>query len=154
VADVRRPCRRNSRLWAVRSAVVAAAWACSSVIPDSAVAGSCRRDVVAQIRMASGQVCWSYRGAATSFVGDFGVGQRITVEMIGEASDYDPRSGSVATVTRPRDPNVEGPGGFFFGDAEAPGLLTFVAPTNGTYHFSFSPCAMWGAEGAAKICAR
>jgi hypothetical protein len=104
--------------------------------------------------MAPGQVCWSYRGDATIFVGKFGVGQAITTQMIGEASDYDPRSGSIATVTRPRDPNVEGPGGFFFGDAEAPGLLTFFTPANGTYRFSFSPCAMWGAQGAVRICAR
>jgi hypothetical protein len=60
----------------------------------------------------------------------------------------------VATVPRPRDPNVEGPGGFFFGEAQAPGELTFVAPANGTYRFSFSPCALWGAPGAVKICAR
>ena len=103
--------------------------------------------------MASGQVCWSYRGAATTFVGRFGVGKTITAHMIGEASDYDPRNGSVATVSRPRDPNVEGPGGFFFADPQAPGLLTFVAPTNGTYRFSFSPCAMWGAPGVVRICA-
>jgi hypothetical protein len=133
---------------------LAAAGAIGPVIPDSAVAGSCRNDVAAQIHMAPGQLCWSYRGAATAFVGRFGVGQAITAQMIGEASDYDPRSGSVATVTRPRDPNVEGPGGFFFGDAQAPGLLTFVAPANGSYRFSFSPCAMWGAPGEVKICAR
>ena len=39
--------------------------------------------------------------------------------MMGEASDYDPRSGRVVTTWRARDPNVEGPGGFFFADAEA-----------------------------------
>jgi hypothetical protein len=104
--------------------------------------------------MAAGQVCWSYRGAATTFVGRFSVGKTISAQMIGEASDYDPRSGSVATVSRPRDPNVEGPGGFFFADAQAPGLLTFIAPANGSYRFSFSPCAMWGAEGTVRICAR
>jgi hypothetical protein len=32
--------------------------------------------------------------------------------------------------------------------------LTFVAPSNGTYRFSFSPCAMWGALGVVRICAR
>jgi len=71
-----------------------------------------------------------------------------------EASEYDPRSGRVATVWRARDSNVEGPGGFFFGAAQAAGELTFVAPANGPYRFSFSPCAMWGAPGAVKICAR
>jgi hypothetical protein len=30
--------------------------------------------------------------------------------MTREAIDYDPRSGSAVTVSRPRDPNVEGPG--------------------------------------------
>jgi hypothetical protein len=151
VADVRRlRARRASRLGAVRCAALTYGLA----IPVSALASSCSKDVVAQIRMASGQVCWSYRGAATTFVGRFSVGKTITAQMIGEASDYDPRSGNVATVSRPRDPNVEGPGGFFFADAEAPGLLTFVAPANGTYRFSFSPCATWGAPGSVKICAR
>jgi hypothetical protein len=32
--------------------------------------------------------------------------------------------------------------------------MTFVAPATGTYRFSFSPCAMWGAPGAVTICAR
>jgi hypothetical protein len=104
--------------------------------------------------MIAGQACWSYRGAATTFVGKFGVGQTITAQMIGEVSDYDPRSGGVATVSRPRDPNVEGLGGFYFADAQAPGLMTFIAPANGTYRFSFSPCAMWGTQGSVKICAR
>ena len=106
------------------------------------------------IEMAPGQICWTYRGAATTFVGDLGHGQAVTVQMMGQASDYDPRSGHVVTNWRARDPNVEGPGGFFFADAEAPGALTFRAPANGTYRFSFSPCAMWGAPGAVKICAR
>ncbi len=104
--------------------------------------------------MAAGQVCWTYRGAATTFVGSFSSGQAITAQMIGQASEYDPRSGRVATVWRPRDPNVEGPGGFFFGAVQAPGQLTFVAPANGPYRFSFSPCAMGGAPGAVRICAR
>ena len=104
--------------------------------------------------MAAGKACWSYRGAATTFIGDFGHGRTIAVQMMGQASEYDPRSGHVASFWRPRDPNVEGPGGFFDGDAEAPGMLTFRTPANGTYRFSFSPCAMWGASGAVRICAR
>ncbi len=119
-----------------------------------ALASSCKLDVAVRIEMAPGQTCWTYRGAATTFVGDFYNGQTIAAHMIGKAADYDPRTGQVATVWRPRDPNVEGPGGFFFGDAEAPGLLTFRTPANGTYRFSVSPCAMWGAPGAVRICAR
>ncbi len=119
----------------------------------AARASSCDREIVVRIQMA-GQACWSYRGPAATFVGDFSHGQRIAAQMMGRASEYDPRSGRVATLWRARDPNVEGAGGFFLSDAEAPGALTFVAPANGTYRFSFSPCAMWGAPGAVKICAR
>jgi hypothetical protein len=117
-------------------------------------ASSCGREVAAQIRLTSGRVCWTYRGSATLFIGKFSSGQTISAQMTGEATDYDPRSGGAATVSRPRDPNVEGPGGFFFGVPDGPGVLTFVAPATGTYRFSFSPCAMWGAPGAVRICAR
>ena len=142
-------------LWRrTQNAVLTTALACVPFISDLARASSCNKDVVAPIQMAAGQVCWTYRGAATTFVGSFSSGQAISAQMTGEASEYDPRSGRVATVWRPRDPNVEGPGGFFFGAAQAPGVLTFVAPANGPYRFSFSPCAMWGAFGAVKICAR
>jgi hypothetical protein len=137
-----------------QNAVLAAALACVPLLPGLARASSCNKDVVAAIQMAAGQVCWVYRGAATTFVGSFSSGQAISAQMVGEASEYDPRSGRVATEWRPRDPNVEGPGGFFFGAAQAPGELTFVAPATGPYRFSFSPCAMWGAPGAVKICAR
>jgi hypothetical protein len=72
--------------------------------------------------------------------------------MTGLTSDYDPRRGRVAMVSRPRDPNVERSGGFFFGAAPAPGVLTFVAPANCTYRFSFSPYAMEAAPGTLTIC--
>lgn len=126
----------------------------AALFPAPASASACDREVVAHIKMPAGQKCWAYRGVATAFVGDFSHGQTISALMSGEQAEYDPRSGQVATATRPRDPNVEGPGGFFFGDAEAPGALTFVAPANGTYRFSFSPCAMWHAPGTVKICAK
>ena len=48
--------------------------------------------------------------------------------MTGEAADYDPRNGSTSTVSRPRDPNVEGPGGYFFAVPDAPGVLTLSPP--------------------------
>jgi hypothetical protein len=123
-------------------------------LPAAAQASACDKDVVVPIRMAPGQACWAYRGAATTFVGDFSNGKRVLVEMRGLMTEYEPRSGASETFWRARDPNVEGPGGFFFGDAEAPGELTFVTPVHGTYRFSFSPCAMWGAPGMVKICAR
>jgi hypothetical protein len=136
----------------VEFTVAAVALACAPT--SSALASACESEIVVRIQMAPGQACWSYRGAATTFAGDFSHGQRIAVQMMGLASEFDPRSGRIASFWRPRDPNVEGPGGFFFGAAEAPGALTFVTPTNGTYRFSFSPCAMWGAPGAVKICAK
>jgi hypothetical protein len=124
-----------------------------SALSTSAVAASCSREVVAQIRFTGRQACWTYRGSATLFTGKFSSGQTVSAQMTGEAIDYDPRSGRAATVSRPRDPNVEGPGGFFFGVPDGPGVLTFVAPATGTYRFSFSPCAMWGGRGAVRICA-
>ncbi len=120
----------------------------------AARASSCDREIVVRIQREAGQACWTYRGPATTFVGRFSHGQRIAAQMLGRESEDDPRSGRVVLSWRPRDPNVEGPGGFFFGAAQAPGVLTFVAPANGIYRFSFSPCAMWGAPGAVQICAR
>jgi hypothetical protein len=66
----------------------AAALACAS--PTPALASSCSRDVVVRIEMAPGQICWTYRGAATTFIGDLGHGQTVAVQMMGEAADYDP----------------------------------------------------------------
>ncbi len=126
----------------------------ATVSAASAFASACDHPSIARIRMPPGRACWTYHGAATTFVGDFSHGQTITAEMRGQAAEMDPRSGQVTTFWRPRDPNVEGPGGYYFGDAQAPGALTFVAPSNGAYRLSFSPCAMWGAPGAVKICAK
>jgi hypothetical protein len=135
------------------SIALAAAVVLTSALSTSARATSCSREVAAQIRFPSGKACWTYRGPATLFVGKFSSGQTISAQMTGEATDYDPRSGDTTNVSRPRDPNVEGPGGYFFAVPDAPGVMTFVAPATGTYRFSFSPCAMWGARGAVKICA-
>ena len=138
-----------------RIALFAAALASMAALsPEATFASGCERETVARIKTPPGQSCWVYRGDATTFVGKFSNGQRISAEMRGEETEYDPRSGAAATAWRARDPNVEGPGGFYFGDAQAPGMLSFVAPANGTYRFSFSPCAMWGAPGMVKICSR
>jgi hypothetical protein len=136
------------------SIALAAALTLAPAHSTSALATSCSREVAARIRFPAHQACWTYRGPATLFVGKFSSGQAISAQMTGGATDYDPRDGSTATVSRPRDPNVEGPGGYFFAVPDAPGVMTFVAPATGTYRFSFSPCAMWGAPGAVKICAR
>ncbi len=130
-----------------QNTVLAVGLACVPSISGLARASSCNKDVVAPIEMTLGQVCWIYRGAATTFVGSFSSGQAITAQMIGQASEYDPRSGRVATVWRPRDLKVEA-GRFLLRAAQAPGELTFVAPANGPYRFSFSPCAMGGRSGS------
>src|SRR6202041_1345172 len=137
---------------AVSLLALVGALSCAGAAPSHA--SSCDKEVAAQIRFPVRQACWTYRGPATLFVGKFSSGQTISAQMTGEATDYDPRSGSVATVSRPRDPNVEGPGGYFDGVPDGPGTMTFVAPATGTYRFSFSPCAMWGAPGVVRICAR
>ena len=137
---------------AVSLLALVGALSCAGAAPSRA--SSCDKEVAARIRFPARQACWTYRGPATLFVGKFSSGQTISAHMTGEATDYDPRDGSAATVSRPRDPNVEGPGGYFFAVPDAPGVMTFVAPATGTYRFSFSPCAMWGAPGAVKICAR
>jgi hypothetical protein len=137
-----------------RRPIALAAVVSVSALSTSALATSCSREVVAQIRFTGRQACWTYRGAATLFIGKFSSGQAVSAQMSGEATDYDPRSGGVAAVSRPRDPNVEGPGGYFYGVPDRPGVMTFVAPATGTYRLSFSPCAMWGAPGVVKICAR
>ncbi len=147
VGDVRKVGGRRRR------AAVIAAFVLVPALSGPALATSCSREAAARIRFPGRQACWTYRGPATLFVGKFSSGQTVSAHMMGEATDYDPRNGSAATVSRPRDPNVEGPGGYFFAVPDAPGDLTFVAPATGTYRFSFSPCAMWGAEGVVKICA-
>jgi len=150
---MRRPADVARDAWRRGRAALAALTAFAPALPASAAAASCSPEVAAQIRFSAGHACWTYRGRATLFVGDFSTGATVSAQMIGEATEYNPRSGRARTVSRPRDPNVEGPGGFYFGDAQAPGLLTFVVPATGTYRFSFAPCAMWGAPGAVRICA-
>ena len=131
-----------------------AALAASSMASAVAHAGACHGDTTVRIERAPDDKCWIYRGEATTFIGAFAYGERIAIWMSGEHSDYDPRTGHKVTSWRPRDPNVEGPGGFFTGAAEAPGSLSFTAPASGTYRVSFAPCAMWGARGVVKICVR
>ena len=115
---------RSDRL--IRFTLSAAIAGASGTSP--AHAKSCNHEIIARVQMAAGEACWTYRGTATTFVGEFSHGQRIAAQMVGQASEADPRSGRIVTSWRPRDPNVEGPGGFFFGDAQAPGDLAFVAP--------------------------
>jgi hypothetical protein len=104
---------------AVSLLALVGALSCAGAAPSHA--SSCDKEVAARIRFPARQACWTYRGPATLFVGKFSSGQTISAQMTGEATDYDPRSGDATTVSRPRDPNVEGPGGYFFAVPDAPG---------------------------------
>jgi hypothetical protein len=94
----------------MQRAALSVAMAFVLALSTSALATSRNHEVAAQIRFTGRQVCWTYRGSATSFIGKFSSGQTVSAQMTREAIDYDPRSGSAVTVSRPRDPNVEGPG--------------------------------------------
>jgi hypothetical protein len=125
--------------------------------PTRAFASSCVDEKIAPIRFAKGKSCWVYEGDATEFVGSFGAGQHVDVQMNGLA--YSANGDSVEpedlTVTwDPRSPDVSGPGNFYFGDAGADGSLHATLPVAGKYAFGFSPCAMWHAFGRVVICAR
>jgi hypothetical protein len=95
----------------MQRAALSVAMAFVLALSTSALATSGNHEVVAQIRFTGRQVCWTYRGSATSFIGKFSSGQTVSAQLTGEAIDYDPRSGRAVTVSRPRDPNAEGPGG-------------------------------------------
>ena len=74
--------------------------------------------------------------------------------MTGEATDYDPRDGSTATVSRPRDPNVEGPGGYFFGVPDAPGVMTFRRSRDRNLSLQLLTLRDVGRARRVRICAR
>ena len=73
-----------------RRSALAVALVLVPTFSSSALAASCSRDVVAQIRVPPGKACWAYRGSATSFIGTFSSGQTVSAQMTGEATDYDP----------------------------------------------------------------
>ncbi len=88
----------------------AAALALAGAPTSPALASSCDREIVVHIKMVPGKACWSYRGAATMFVGDFSHGARIAAQMMGLASETDPRSGRVATFLAGPRPQRRRPG--------------------------------------------
>ena len=72
----------------MQRAALAAAVAFVLALSTSALATSCSRDVVAQIQFTGRQICWTYRGSATSFIGKFLSGQTVSAQMTGGAMDY------------------------------------------------------------------
>jgi len=59
---------------------IAAAVALAGALTPPAQASSCDREIAERIQMADGQACWTYLGAATTFVGAFSHGQRIAAQ--------------------------------------------------------------------------
>ena len=60
------------------------------LIPGVAWSSACNEEVVVEIHMAAGDLCWDYRGNATTFVGKFAGGQNVEVRMSGESAQFDP----------------------------------------------------------------
>jgi hypothetical protein len=136
----------------LRAAAIAASLVIGTAVPSgSANASSCVNPVTVSIQFQRGARCWTYRGDATHFVGQFRAGQTVVVSSTGIANFGD-GSWEWQTTTI-RDVSAEGPGGTFIDPDEA-GESSFRAPRTGRYTFSFSPCAMWRAPGVFVVCAR
>ena len=137
----------------VCSSCIALSIAALALAPGTARSSGCTKEIVAEIRMATGDRCWVYSGHATTFTGEFSRGQTVEVQMSGEAFDYDPATKKDVKSWQPRAPTVEGPGEFSTEAEMDSNVLNFRTPANGTYRISFYPCAMWGGQGEVRICA-
>ena len=91
------------------------------------------------------QACWFYRGVAMTFVGEFSHGARIATQMMGRASEAGLLAGPRSQRRRP--------GRLLLRRRRRARSAEFVAPANGTYRFSFSPCRC-GASAARSRFAR
>jgi hypothetical protein len=137
----------------IGSSCIALSFAALAFAPGTARSSACNEEIVVEIRMATGDRCWAYRGNATTFTGKFSQGQNVEVRMSGEAFEYDPATQKDVKSWQPRSPTVEGPGGFSTEAGMDSNVLNFRTPASGTYRISFSPCAMWGGQGEVRICA-
>ena len=118
--------------------------------PTPSLASSCVNAVSVNIQFQRGARCWTYRGDATHFVGQFRAGQTVFASSTGMASFGDGQWEWMTTTVR--DVSAEGPGGTFIDvNEDEP---SFRVPRTGRYTFSFSPCAMWRAPGTFVVCAR
>jgi hypothetical protein len=138
----------------LRSAFFGLCAAMTALWPLQAEASACNNEIIAHIAFAKGQMCWRYHGNATTFVGTFAAGQKVSVTMRGLETDYDPKTGHNVTFMANRSPDVSGPDKFYVMADIDKATLDFVTPAAGGYRFGFSPCAMWGAPGDVEICAR
>lgn len=117
-----------------------------------AQASSCRDPAIRKIVFPKGAVCWSYRGKATHFVGQFAKGQVLSVRMRGELQEFDERTKKIVTRWDIREPAVSGPGNFMAEPQAGTGKLEATLPASGQYEIGFYPCAMWHYRGEVEIC--
>lgn len=110
-----------------------------------AIASSCTTDIRQPISFAPGSYCWSFKGKATTFYGNFGVGQRITVT----ASGWNSQFGSWEALSLGAGDGNK----FYVSDNSQTGELHFKTPHSGYYEFGFSPCYLWGAIIQFRVCA-
>jgi hypothetical protein len=137
----------------IGSSCLVLSFAALTLTPGTARSSACNEEIVAEIRMATGDRCWAYSGHATTFRGKFAQGQNVEVRMSGEAWEHDPATKKDVKSWQPRTPSVEGPGEFSAEAEMGSNILNFRTPANGTYRISFYPCAMWGGQGEVRICA-
>ena len=129
---------------AVAPLAIAAAILC--LIADSAYASSCRRNIIAPIRIPKGASCWQHIGVGTTFTGRFLAGQKVTATAVGNEGDP-------ASEDNRWGLNLNGPNGFHASSGDL-GPLNANLPESGEYRFSTWPCAIWGGNGTVKICAQ
>jgi hypothetical protein len=119
------------------------------LVPFSGWAG-CNRPIVVPIHFQQGAFCWQHSGIGTTFTGDFGARQRVTVAAHGQFENSD---GTRTWVTTgPWQISISGPGGFFTGSEN--GQIEAILPASGPYTFEIGPCAVWGNQGMIEICAQ
>lgn len=97
------------------------------------------------IHFQRGATCWRYSGAATTFNGSFGAGQRLDITSTGEAAEA---GGIVKTISR----------FVYIADSRTGRLLTpdsggrYPIPATGLYQITFGPMSVVGAPGTMIIC--
>jgi hypothetical protein len=118
---------------------------------NTAIASACNKDIRQQIKFSSGSYCWSFDGKATSFYGNFGAGQKISVRASG--FDYLNQKSWIALDLSATDRVnfVRSSSSDRYGNSS--GQLDFVTPHSGYYEFSIYPCYMWGSNVKITICA-
>lgn len=100
-----------------------------------------------EIHFQRGANCWKYVGAASTFTGKFGAGQRLDITSTGEQANGD--GSKTWYETKPRSVDIGAPGGELL-TADADGHFTIPAP--GSYQITFDPMSMVGAPGVMIVC--